>query len=97
MPSDIFFEARWAPIIDGLESLGWEPDTRDQVMSRWLNKYLKAVTHAQSQDREDRAWLALYTYLTYPFSVRKPFSLLPQEADALIAALQEEVRGLTSS
>ena len=83
--------------MDGLESLGWEPDARNQVMSRWLNKYLRAVMQAESQEWEDRAWLALYSYLTYPFNARKPFSLAPLEADTFIASLQGEVRGLKSA
>ena len=75
---------------------GWasDPDVRDQILSRWLNKYLKAVMRAQSQEWEDRAWLALYNYLIYPISPRKPFSLSMHEADGLVAALQEQVRAL---
>ena len=97
MPLDVFSEARWAPIMDSLESLGWEPDARNQVMARWLNKYLRAVMQAESQEWEDKAWLALYSYLTYPSSARKPFSLAPLEADTFIAALQDEVHGLKSA
>ena len=75
---------------------GWasDPDVRDQILSRWLNKYLKAVMRAQSQEWEDRAWLALYNYLIHPISPRKPFSLSTHEADGLVAALQEQVRVL---
>ncbi len=49
---------------------------------------------AQSQEWEDRAWLALYNYLIHPISPRKPFSLSTHEADGLVAALQEQVRSL---
>jgi len=88
-------DPRWEHIFQRIPALNaLDPEAREQVMSRWLNKYLRAVMQAESQEWENRAWLALYSYLTYPFSARKPFSLAPSEADAVIASFQEEVQQL---
>ena len=84
----------WNEILGRSGGLASDPDVRDQILCRWLNKYLKAVMRAQSQEWEDRAWLALYNYLIHPISPRKPFSLSTHEADGLVAALQEQVRAL---
>ena len=94
MAVDVFSSHLWNEILGRADGWASDPDVRDQILSRWLNKYLKAVMRAQSQEWEDRAWLALYNYLIYPISPRKPFSLSPHEADDLVAALQEQVRAL---
>ena len=67
---------------------------RSQITARWLNKYMKAVLMSRSEAAEIRAWLALYNYLTYPWSARKPFSISPTAADVIIIALQNEVQPL---
>ena len=86
---------QWEHLLQRIPALqALSEEAHEQILSRWLNKYLRAVMQAKSQEWEDRAWLALYSYLTYPFSARKPFSLAPSEADTVIASFQEEVQQL---
>ena len=81
----------WLDIAADSPELRDDAEAMAHVVHRFQGKYLPAWTRAKTPQERERAWTALWHFLTARPTRRKPFALSAQAADELIARLQAEV------
>ncbi len=89
--NNLFDNVFWEEFVGSASELRDDPATREQLVYRFLRQYLPALLAAKTQENQDRAWRALWSYMTAPVTRAKPFSLSYSSADDLIANIQEEL------
>gem|GEM_PF-1173985 len=92
--NNLFDNVFWEEFVSSTSELSDESYTREQLVYRFLGQYLPALLAAKTQENRDRAWRALWSYMTSPVTMAKPFSLSYSSADDLIANIQEQLSRL---
>ena len=79
----------WEAIAIVIPELQDNPEGATLLVYRLEGQYLPALLKAGTEEARERVWLALWSYITAPITVRKPFSLSSGTADRLIAEVQK--------
>ena len=82
----------WMEPISNIPILLENPDFLQIISDRLQGQYLPALNAANDDFAQKKVWLALWTYLTSRFTIRKPFQLTAAEADQVIDIIQSTIK-----
>ena len=89
---ELLEEARWRDVLSAADpELADDPVGCELLAFRLAGQYLPALLTSRRPEDRQRVWNALWSYMTMAPTRAKPFALSSPAADALIAAVQEEL------
>ena len=89
---ELLDEARWRDVLsDASPEISDDPISCELLAYRLAGQYLPALLSARRPEDRQRVWNALWSYMTMAPTRSKPFALSSSTADALIAAVQDEL------
>ncbi len=92
---ELLDEAVWRDVLAGAApELSDDPAACDQLAFRLAGQYLPALFSARRPEDRQRAWDALWRYMTAAPTPSKPFVMSGETADGLLAAIQAELARL---
>ena len=94
MNDDFDVAAAFQPAFERAPSLLADPAALEHALMQFVVQYLQALTRATTPEAWQRAWDAFGRYLTAAATRRKAFHLTQDEADAVVAGLQETLARL---
>ena len=90
--SEVLDEALWRGVLSAASTeIADDPISCELLAFRLAGQYLPALLSARRPEDRQRVWNALWSYMTMAPTRSKPFALSSSAADALIAAVQEEL------